>query len=558
MPPKKVHSAKGQVGLERQLKALKLMLIERIIESKEKKFTSKYRMVKHFDRKKVERAIKKAERQVSEAQTPQEKESSKQKLYELQIDYNYIMYFPKGRKYMSLYPTTDADNPNMISRRNKIRELIREAMENSELDSLNRHLEQSQYKLIELTPEIAALFDEIRIQGEEFPSLCIKAALPHEEPILCTKDKTFTIRKQHYSNSLLLLSPSLTFVPNVRNRQRDEVNDVDMIDDFEKISNDDSERVNQINIDESEESSILRAFEVVDVLNYFCELTLSAPKIEQLNELLQPTIYKGPEEESGYKDKKFYTFDELDNLVQASVKELKQALESKFALEIDGYWRYIDHEYVYDIFSTILSFIDLFSAQLESISLKNACDAVNGYGHPKFIIQHIFECFSESIDFTDESNPIFKLSKEKVCRFFGIHVLKDMDKLYNERIPLDLFFESWDKAVPFEDNAIIFNHSLNHLIGRSKKNQLIRYFPVSKLSSSPKQRFKQLFSIKSEWREDFIKPFLVDFCLDSDKFSTKKFNELLLEYTKILYLEGRIYREEGMVFYTSKWPISLI
>ncbi|CAG8651399.1 11076_t:CDS:2, partial [Dentiscutata heterogama] len=89
---KRVHSAKGQVGLERQLKALKLMLIERIIESKEKKFTSKYRMVKHFgNRKKVERAIKKAERQVSEAQTPQEKESSKQKLYELQIDYNYIM-----------------------------------------------------------------------------------------------------------------------------------------------------------------------------------------------------------------------------------------------------------------------------------------------------------------------------------------------------------------------------------------------------------------------------------------------------------------------------------
>ncbi|CAG8499956.1 22295_t:CDS:2, partial [Racocetra persica] len=148
---KKVHSAKGQVGLERQLKALKLMLIEKTVESKEKKMASKYRMVKHFgNRKKVERAIKKTEKQVSEAQTPEEKESSRQKLSELQIDYNYIMYFPKGRKYMSLYPTTDADDPNMISRRNEVREIIRKAMKNNELNSLNKRFrEEMKMKIIE-------------------------------------------------------------------------------------------------------------------------------------------------------------------------------------------------------------------------------------------------------------------------------------------------------------------------------------------------------------------------------------------------------------------------
>ncbi|CAG8623622.1 1825_t:CDS:2, partial [Cetraspora pellucida] len=236
--------------------------------------------------------------------------------------------------------------------------------------------------------------------------------------------------------------------------------------------------------------------------------------------------------------KKFYTFDELDNLVQASVKELKQILKNNYALEINGYWRYIDLEYIHSILNAILLIIDLWSVQLERIPLKVACDAAKGYGHPTFIIQHIFECFSESVDYKDELDPNFNLSREKVSRFFGIHVLRDMDTLY--------------------DNAIIFGHSLNSLTGRSTKNKLIRYFPVSKLSSNPKQRFKQLFSVKSEWREDFIKPYLVDFCLIDDKFSTKKFNELLLEYTKIWYWEGSIYREEGMVFYTSKWPISLI
>ncbi|GBB97509.1 hypothetical protein RclHR1_00030066 [Rhizophagus clarus] len=135
-------SAKGQVSLERHLKACKLSLIERMAENKEKNLTSKYRMVKHFDRKKVERAIKKIQKQLNEAQTSQEKKELEKKLYELQIDFNYILYYPKNLKYLALHPTSGGDDGKMISKRNEIRQIIKEAMQSNDLESLNKRFKE--------------------------------------------------------------------------------------------------------------------------------------------------------------------------------------------------------------------------------------------------------------------------------------------------------------------------------------------------------------------------------------------------------------------------------
>ncbi|RIA83374.1 hypothetical protein C1645_833940 [Glomus cerebriforme] len=135
-------SAKGQVSLERQLKACKLSLVERMTENKEKNMTTKYRMVKHFDRKKVERAIKKVQKRLNEAQTSQEKMELEKKLHELQIDFNYILYYPKNLKYLSLHPTSGGDDEKMISKRNEIRQIIKEAMQNNDLESLNKRFRE--------------------------------------------------------------------------------------------------------------------------------------------------------------------------------------------------------------------------------------------------------------------------------------------------------------------------------------------------------------------------------------------------------------------------------
>ncbi|CAG8617324.1 6371_t:CDS:1, partial [Acaulospora colombiana] len=47
-----------------------------------------------------------------------------------------------GRKYLALYPTSGGDNPEMIAKRNEIRELIKEAVEKNDLDNLNRRFRE--------------------------------------------------------------------------------------------------------------------------------------------------------------------------------------------------------------------------------------------------------------------------------------------------------------------------------------------------------------------------------------------------------------------------------
>ncbi|PKC58142.1 hypothetical protein RhiirA1_427968, partial [Rhizophagus irregularis] len=111
-------------------------------ENKEKNMTSKYRMVKHFDRKKVERAIKKVQKQLNETRTFREKTELEKKLYELQIDFNYILYYPKNLKYLALHPTSGGDDEKMISKRNEIRQIIKGAMQSNDLESLNKRFKE--------------------------------------------------------------------------------------------------------------------------------------------------------------------------------------------------------------------------------------------------------------------------------------------------------------------------------------------------------------------------------------------------------------------------------
>ncbi|CAB4432102.1 unnamed protein product [Rhizophagus irregularis] len=111
-------------------------------KGQEKNMTSKYRMVKHFDRKKVERAIKKVQKQLNETRTFREKTELEKKLYELQIDFNYILYYPKNLKYLALHPTSGGDDEKMISKRNEIRQIIKGAMQSNDLESLNKRFKE--------------------------------------------------------------------------------------------------------------------------------------------------------------------------------------------------------------------------------------------------------------------------------------------------------------------------------------------------------------------------------------------------------------------------------
>lgn len=111
-------------------------------ENKEKNMTSKYRMVKHFgniasnfflelkyiwliliatiDRKKVERAIKKVQKQLNETRTFREKTELEKKLYELQIDFNYILVGQPKKKEIFLQPFLTMNLPIVLPKESQV------------------------------------------------------------------------------------------------------------------------------------------------------------------------------------------------------------------------------------------------------------------------------------------------------------------------------------------------------------------------------------------------------------------------------------------------------
>ncbi|RHZ51066.1 hypothetical protein Glove_485g3 [Diversispora epigaea] len=418
--------------------------------------------------------------------------------------------------------------------------------------------EKDQYKLIEIPIEVADMVENMQIQE----GLSIKATTLDEEPVLCTHNRTFTMRKQKYSDSLFLLAP-LSIANIGKPENEDAVNNDE--DNANKDNKDNMDVDNNNNND-----SMSHNFEVIDVLNYICELTPSAPKIEQLDDLLNKTSYKGQDGEINYlKDKaRFYTFDELEEIIQASGEELRHSLEKRRAIEIEGYWRYIDQEYIDEVFKACIMILDPYNMEMDQVTSKDYYEIIECYGFPDFIVKHTLALISETIDI-NESEPIFRLSKEKIARYVGIQILRQTEK-FNKRMVLSEFLNDWNKhftieyPISFElinDNAIILeNNKENNLsVISNEQDKIIKYYPISRLSSDPKSRFEQLFRSRSFWRDDYIKPFLVDFCLDfNDKFSLRKYNELILKYAIILYVEGRIYRENGHIFYISKWANKLI
>lgn len=95
----------------------------------ERKLALRYRKVKFFERRKIERAIRRLERlQRAAADNPNEDTVRQaadmaQKLGQLKEDLEYVRFFPKTEKYISLF--TGGDDELVIAQRNKLRGQIK-------------------------------------------------------------------------------------------------------------------------------------------------------------------------------------------------------------------------------------------------------------------------------------------------------------------------------------------------------------------------------------------------------------------------------------------------
>ncbi|KAF8627607.1 hypothetical protein AX15_004313 [Amanita polypyramis BW_CC] len=135
-------AADVRVETERRLKALERDLEKAEIGRKERTLAIKYHRVKFFERQKIVRRIAQTKKQITSANGDTGHLESN--LFDLRVDMNYILHYPKTRKYVSLFPPEirkgesrdEAETTRTDIRRQEIRSWIRERMKTGELPTV--------------------------------------------------------------------------------------------------------------------------------------------------------------------------------------------------------------------------------------------------------------------------------------------------------------------------------------------------------------------------------------------------------------------------------------
>jgi len=134
-------AADVRVETERRLKSLESDLAKAEQSRKERTNAAKYHKIKFFERQKICRKIKQITATINDPKTPARDIPALQETLKLRrIELNYIIHYPKSKKYISLFPTqsTNVTKDNATDDTNRQREELKQAikiaMEKGELE----------------------------------------------------------------------------------------------------------------------------------------------------------------------------------------------------------------------------------------------------------------------------------------------------------------------------------------------------------------------------------------------------------------------------------------
>ena len=89
------------------------------------KFESRYKKVRFVERRKLERKLKHINKSIENEKDENKKKELKKEKENIIDNINYVKYYPKTYKYYSLFPNKDADNEEIIKKREKMKQKIK-------------------------------------------------------------------------------------------------------------------------------------------------------------------------------------------------------------------------------------------------------------------------------------------------------------------------------------------------------------------------------------------------------------------------------------------------
>ena len=301
----------------------------------------------------------------------------------------------------------------------------------------------------------------------------LKGAL-EEEAILCTKNKTFSLKLAETSNTLLLLPKDMGA------------------------------------------GAIIRSSE-----NYHFETLEVPPKLQKLRVLLSKHLYSGGNEEEFFKN--CFTFEQILAQVQASETQIRNSLREIGAVEHKGFWTLVDPIYLDNCFELILSEIISNDWNINNVSASECINSLSIANIPSWVIYHALKLYSKSVS---EDNNIFILDEAKMSKFKGTQILRKAKNL-----PLDKFIEEWkDKTIYGNSYVQIDILKGIAIVNREGPINIVSYLPSENIINTYtdiSSRLQHLFNIKKLWFLPELIPYIND--LINPSVNTEQY---LLKYSR--------------------------
>ncbi|XP_043274773.1 sister chromatid cohesion protein DCC1 [Venturia canescens] len=332
-----------------------------------------------------------------------------------------------------------------------------------------RGFEAADYRLIELDSNLLKALE----QGS---GLCFKGddKTDRKAAVLCTKNRTYDIKDTEISDVLLL-------APNVK-----------LANDVGGVCPDPEDRV-------IEETRIHGQFH-----NYF-EVKEYKPNLKELLTLLQPTAFDGLEYEKKLDRDKLYDWEKLENHIQASEDELREAFSEYLIADIDGYFRLVAFDFEARAFGLMLDILEENSWEIDEVDKEITYESLQEF-MPRSVFDLIFHKYTEPGEKKNaKGETLWRYKEDKCCKFLA-QILLAASPVNN----FDHFMESWTLAAPEKlkpDEKHLRGIALVKWNPQKMKKEVIS-FSESHLSQDIVSRLNELFKVKDKWTVDEITPYI--------------------------------------------------
>lgn len=353
--------------------------------------------------------------------------------------------------------------------------------------------------------------------------LSFKGTLNNDKVVLCTKNKTFEIKEAQQSNSLLIIpdllpadkttggSPLKSPASNIINKSLDKSLE--------------DEEIDTVPIErELHERTIQKIF-----FNYL-EPREIKPQVKKTRDLLNLTLYNGPENEHLIEEKYLFTRRQLFETAQCSAGEFDELIREIRAIKIDGYMRILDYGYEFRVVTLMTGMITENSWQLDEVVREETIDALDEI-IPREICEAVFDLYANLMPETGK----YCYKQDMVCRIIAKNVLQEGLKFH-----IHEFLETCQEALPqgmeMDENYL----GGIGLVDRDSPTPSIRGLFEENMPMNLFERFKIIFKAKGKWTLQQISPYV-------DVFTTPK-----LAITALLAKYCRSITENNVRYYVAK------